>query len=592
MKKVLSIIILITLILSLSSCGKKDTAEETEKPEEDVIEESVEEPDEAEAVEEISQEEAFPSELAGSYSLVTGGFGGVFSWMEVDSEGNMEFYQANESAGLVETMEASCWGCKLTKGTKKGDGIWVFTTYETKGLTREPKGGEWDAGGVHYVSTDRIEDGANDEWEFTLISSGTSWSDVPEYAITDMAKDNALSGLSYGESAISGNMIYNKEICDASYILSDSASMKASSELNDAIKMEVSSAAASSSDSEVEDTNSAAWADAYLNHIYENVGGYNPEYTYDLEDINGDGTPELIMIAPSGDTNAADQIVTYGNGEISQVWDGHLAVIKGENLVYTVWGRQSSFTERLYTINNGKFEQIDESVGGDFAMRLSLTEEYGEGALQSFDGTYDYQGIIEKINAASGGSSETQVSTSSDSSFSDVFFPDAKLQLFKVFQEPTNGINNMGIEILGNRTASYYINAEVVGAIKFDDGIQKVDDYHYILTVSENTYNGPDEFKEEASKSFPVGEKIHIYAPGAYKDDMPSNFYTGQVVTGEGPEAGIVVFDDYIEIAFDGENRLIRPALVEDSKLSDGHIYLFMGNGGHKTFITGYSSWS
>ena len=163
-------------------------------------------------------------------------------------------------------------------------------------------------------------------------------------------------------------------------------------------QVEGTSTGAGSADSESLDANSAAWADAYLNHIYENVGGYNPEYTYDLEDINDDGVPELIMLAPPGEMNAADQIVTFGNGEISQVWDGYLAIIEGEGLVYTVWGRQSSFTERLYTINNGRFEQIDESTGADFTMRASLTEQYGEAALKNFDGTYDYQGIIDKIN--------------------------------------------------------------------------------------------------------------------------------------------------------------------------------------------------
>lgn len=150
----------------------------------------------------------------------------------------------------------------------------------------------------------------------------------------------------------------------------------------------------------------AGWKDEYISFInnkIENDKMYE-EYYYTLVDINNDLIPELY-IAPNYGIGG-DIICSYYNGKLIYeqigVGDGYFRYIKGENLFIESGGRMDVYSDKAYSIENGKFVvKFDGRYGAGNVENLEF-DQYGEPIYEYFIDEVqvsDEKEYKEKLNA-------------------------------------------------------------------------------------------------------------------------------------------------------------------------------------------------
>lgn len=96
------------------------------------------------------------------------------------------------------------------------------------------------------------------------------------------------------------------------------------------------------------------WKRAYLKYIIIDIGGDAHEYTYNVTDTDGDGTPELFAV---GEYSAAGNLMcTYYDGNVFENWfgSGYLYYIQGENKYCAAGGRYEDNYEQIFHTEKGE----------------------------------------------------------------------------------------------------------------------------------------------------------------------------------------------------------------------------------------------
>lgn len=131
-----------------------------------------------------------------------------------------------------------------------------------------------------------------------------------------------------------------------------------------------------------------SWKEEYISFINNNIKNdkmYEENY-YTLIDVNDDLIPELYIAPNSG--IGGDIICSYYNGELIYeqigVGDGYFRYIKGENLFIESGGRMDVYSDKVYSIENGKFVvKFDGRYGAGDVANLEF-DQYGEPIYEYF----------------------------------------------------------------------------------------------------------------------------------------------------------------------------------------------------------------
>ncbi len=109
----------------------------------------------------------------------------------------------------------------------------------------------------------------------------------------------------------------------------------------------------------VADDYNVDWKEKYIGFINDNINKNKiyEDYYYTLINVNNDSIPELYIAPNSG--IGGDIICSYYNGDMIYerigVGDGIFRYIEGKNLFIESGGRMDTYSDKVYSIENGKF---------------------------------------------------------------------------------------------------------------------------------------------------------------------------------------------------------------------------------------------
>jgi len=125
------------------------------------------------------------------------------------------------------------------------------------------------------------------------------------------------------------------------------------------------------------------------------------DYKFVLVDINGDDTPELILDTQVYATGMC--LMTYADGTVDYIDDAkvsenlsNMSYSEGNNLVVFNGGQQGSYTDAIYTIEDGKWKElhfgsysIDPTVEAETDEKLDCTWDGDEVTEEEYDDNYN-----------------------------------------------------------------------------------------------------------------------------------------------------------------------------------------------------------
>ena len=105
-----------------------------------------------------------------------------------------------------------------------------------------------------------------------------------------------------------------------------------------------------------------SWKRLYIDYVKENPPPVPESTTYQLVYINDDNAPELLI--DYGITAYSGVVCTVSNGKLEVVIAPGVSYIERKNIFMSSRGRMDSYTDTVYSIQNGKFIILHGGVYG------------------------------------------------------------------------------------------------------------------------------------------------------------------------------------------------------------------------------------